>query len=93
MSQEINETQCNAPIDIEDEVRLLLGGDLLHLPGVVKHRGVREILFCKVADEGDSLVRVIDALHSVANSHNEFPLLFHLVNKIMNGMNAHKMLL
>ena len=83
MAKKINKAKSNATINIEDEVRLLLGSDLLNLPGVVQQGGGGEVLLGVLADEGDPLVWVVDALDPVADAHDQDALLLSLVHKII----------
>ncbi len=82
MPKQINETDGNTAVDVEDEIRLLAGGDLLHLEGVLQQRGLREVLQGELLDERDPLVRVVDRLDAVADAHDEAALLSRLVHKL-----------
>ena len=85
MTQQVHKTESDAAINIEDKVGLLLGGDLLHLPGVVEHGRVGEVLLGEVTDQRDSLVRVVDALHSVSDSHDKFSFFLHFVDEVIGA--------
>ena len=81
MPEKIDKAECNATIHIEDEVWFLLGGYLLHLPGVVQEGCGGEVLLSILADESDPLVWVVNALRLVPDTHDQDTLLLGLVNK------------
>jgi hypothetical protein len=68
VSQEINETDSNAAIDVEDEGILLGSGDLLNSKRVVEQRVAGEALIHVVLNELDTQIRVVDALDLVADT-------------------------
>ena len=82
LSQQIDKAYCNTSVNIEDEVGLLLGGDLLHLPGVVQQWCAGEVLLSELCHQGDSLVRVVQALDSVPDAHDQPALLLGVVDKV-----------
>lgn len=60
MTEEIDESDSNNTINVQDEVGLLGCSQLLHLKSVVKMRSCREMFKDKLLDDLHSLVRVID---------------------------------
>jgi hypothetical protein len=68
VSQEIDEADGNAAIDVEDEGILLGSGDLLDGKGVVEQRVAGEVLANVVLDELDTQIGVVDALDLVADT-------------------------
>ena len=68
VSQEIDETDGNAAIDVEDESVLLGSGDLLDGKSVFEQRVTGEVLLNVVLDEFDTQIRVVDALDLVADT-------------------------
>ena len=68
ISQEIDETDRNTTIDVEDEGILLGSGDLLDGKGVVEQRVTGEALANVVLDELDTQIGVVDALDLVADT-------------------------
>jgi hypothetical protein len=81
VSQQIHKTNSNTAVHIEDEIRLLAGGDFLNLQGVLQQRSLGEILQGKLLDERYPLVRIVDGLDSVSDAHDEPALLARLVDK------------
>jgi len=68
VSQEVDEADGNAAIDVEDEGILLGGGDLLDGKSVVEQRVAREVLANVVLNELDTQIGVVDALDLVADT-------------------------
>ena len=65
VSQEIDEADGNAAIDVEDEGVLLGSGDLLDGKSVIKQRVTGEVLDNIVLDEFDAQIGVVDAFDLV----------------------------
>ena len=82
MSQQIHKADGNTAVNIEDKIRLLAGGDLLHLQGVLQQRRLREVLQGELLDQRDALVRIVDGLDAVADAHDQLALLARLVDKL-----------
>merc|ERR1719234_504324 len=82
LSQQINKANSNAAVHVEDEIWLLLSGDLFHLLGIVKQRGAGEVLLGKLCHQGHSLVRVVQALDAMPNAHYKTALLLSVVDKV-----------
>ena len=68
VSQEINEADGNAAINVEDESVLLGSGDLLDGQSVIKQRVTGEVLANVVLDELNAQIRIVDALDLVADT-------------------------
>ena len=63
MSKQIHEANRDTAVHVEDEVLLLLGGDLLDGPSVVQQRGAGEVFLGELGHQDHSLVRVVQTLH------------------------------
>ena len=68
VSQEIDEADSNAAIDVENEGVLLGGGDLLDSKSIVEQRVAGEILVNVVLNKLDTQIRVVDTLDLVSNT-------------------------
>ena len=68
VTQEIDEADSNAAIDVENEGILLGGGDLLDGKSIVEQRAAGEILANVVLDELDTQIGVVDALDLVSDT-------------------------
>lgn len=68
IAQEINEADCNATVDVEDEVVLLGGRDGLDGDSVVEEFVRWEVLGDEFLDEFDTEIRVGAGFDSVANA-------------------------
>ena len=64
-SQQVDEAYADASVDIEDEVGLLLGGELLHAQSEVEHLGRREVLLGELLDDHNANVGVLKRLDLV----------------------------
>ena len=60
VAQQVHEAGGDHAIDVQNQVRLLRGRDLLHLEGVVEQRRGREVLLDEVLDDLHPLVGVVD---------------------------------
>ena len=68
VSQEVDEADGNATIDVENEGILLGGGDFLDRKSVVEQRVAGEVLANVVLDELDAQIGVVNALNLVTDT-------------------------
>lgn len=81
ISQHVDEAGGNDTVDIQDQVRLLAGCDLLNLQSVFKHGLGREVLQDEFLDDLHTNIRIIDGLDAVTDAHDQLTLLAHGVNE------------
>jgi len=67
-SDQVDEADCNAAINVEDQVVFLAGCDRLHGLGVVEQRRAREVLVHKLLHERHTKIRIVSRLDTVANT-------------------------
>jgi hypothetical protein len=70
LSEQVNEADGNATIDVQDQVVFLRGGDGLNGNSVVKQLVGGEVLEHKVLDQLDAQIGVVARLDSVADTRN-----------------------
>mmetsp|Transcript_89830 Transcript_89830/g.249790 ORF Transcript_89830/g.249790 Transcript_89830/m.249790 type:complete len:306 (-) Transcript_89830:296-1213(-) len=81
----VHEGHRDAAVHVQDEVRALASGELLHREGKVEDRGGLEVLLRELLDDDDALVRVRQGLHPVADAHDELVGLLHLVDELLGA--------
>ena len=70
VTEQVDEADGDAAIDVEDERVLLRRGDLLDSERVVEQAVAREVLAHVLLDELNAKVRVVDALDLVTNTRD-----------------------
>lgn len=70
IAHEVDKTDSDTAIDIEDEVILLGCGDRFYRDGVIKHLAAREALLDEFLDKLDTKVGVIARFDFVANARD-----------------------
>mmetsp|Transcript_83483 Transcript_83483/g.150615 ORF Transcript_83483/g.150615 Transcript_83483/m.150615 type:complete len:317 (+) Transcript_83483:664-1614(+) len=76
----VHEGHRDAAVHVEDQIRALAGGDLLHRQCVVQNWSLLEVLLGIILDDLHALIRVGQGLDAVANAHDELVALLHLLN-------------
>lgn len=82
VAQHIHKSGGYDTIDIQNQIWLLVGCDLLHLQGVLQQRTLWEVLHDELLDDLHSHIGIVDRLDAMANTQDEFTLLAHLVDKL-----------
>eukprot|EP00052_Salpingoeca_macrocollata_P018756 m.154460 g.154460 ORF g.154460 m.154460 type:complete len:427 (-) comp20789_c0_seq1:2231-3511(-) len=85
LSQQVHKGHCNGAVHVQDQVGLLLGGDLLDLQRVVEQRCLGKVLLHVVLDDNHAHIRVLQRLDAVTNSHDELALFLLVVDKVAGG--------
>lgn len=70
VAHQVNETDSNATIDVQNEVVLLGGGDSFNSDGIVEKLGAGEVLLSELLDQLDTQIGVVPGLDSVANTRD-----------------------
>jgi len=83
--KEVNKTDGNASVDVEDKSILLCGCHLFHSEGVVEEGVRREILVDKLLYEFDTEVGVVDALDLVPNTTDKLVRFARVVDEFSWG--------
>ena len=78
-TEHVNKANCNHTINVENEVSLLLGGNLLDGQSKVENGVILKVIERKLLDNLDTLVWIRKALDAVTDSHNQYILLSHLL--------------
>lgn len=78
VAHEVNETDSNATVNVQDQVVLLRGGDGLNSDGVVEQLGAGEVLLGELLDQLDTKIRVVTGLDTVTNTRNYARLVMRL---------------
>ena len=72
VTEQVDEADGNAAVNIQDECILLRGCDLLNSEGIIQKTVAGEVLRHVLLDELDAQIRVVYALYLVANTADEF---------------------
>ena len=75
VTHQIHEADSNTPVDVQDQVVLLRGGDSLDSNGVVEQLGGGEVLLDELLDQLHTEVRVVTGLDTVADTRDYNKLL------------------
>lgn len=78
VSEQVDEANSNATVDVENEVVLLGGGNTLDSDGVIEELGRWEVLLAELLNEGDTEVRVVAGLDTVANTRDCYLLAIYM---------------
>jgi hypothetical protein len=70
VAEEVDEADCNAAVNVEDEVVLLRGCDRLDSDGVIEELGGWEVLLAELLDESHTQIRVVARLYTVADTRD-----------------------
>lgn len=68
VSEQVDEANSNASVDVKNEVVLLGGGNTLDGDGVIEELGRWEVLLAELLYKGDTQVRVVAGLDTVTNT-------------------------
>lgn len=85
IAQEIDETNGDTAIDVEDERILLRRGDVFDGESVIQSRRSREMLLYKLLDEFDSEIRVRFRFDLVTDAGDELVRFAHRIDKFSRG--------
>lgn len=81
MPQHVDERASYNPVDVQNKVRLLPGGDFLYLQSVLQQRSGREILHNELLHDLHPLIGIVHGLDAVPYSHDQLTFVAHLVDE------------
>mmetsp|Transcript_39488 Transcript_39488/g.53634 ORF Transcript_39488/g.53634 Transcript_39488/m.53634 type:complete len:245 (-) Transcript_39488:1088-1822(-) len=81
VAEQVHEAHRDAPVDVQDEVAPLPGGDLLDPQRELQNFVAGEVLHGELLDDDHAHVGVVERLYPVANPHDELVLFPHLLRE------------
>ena len=82
LTEQVDESDGNGAIDVQNEIGSLGRCHLLHFKRVVEQRMFRKVLSDEFFDDCDSGIGILDGLNAVADPHDVLVLLLHVINEV-----------